>query len=96
MRRTEIEKLSTGAIGAKQEKLWNCHATWPDDFDDKEQNPHGRPRNYWCATVGGELIEWEGVSGWPTKEKALEAASKFQQKCVDWLTKHNARGKLHE
>lgn len=90
MDRTEIEKMAVAVPGAKQEKLWNCHATWPDDFDDKEQNPHGRPRDYWCPTVGGQTVGWEGVSGWPTKEKALEIAGKFQQKCVDWLAEHSA------
>ena len=87
MSRQDLEKLASGKIGAKQQWLWNCYGTWPDDFGDKEQNPHGRPREYWRATVCGQIVEWEGVSGWPTKEKALEIAAKFQQKCVDVLEK---------
>ena len=90
MDKSEVEKLAAAELGVKQELLWNCRASWPSDFDDKEQNPHGRPRNYYCPTVGGQTVVWEGVSGWPTKEKALEIAGKFQQKCIDWLANHSA------
>lgn len=90
MKISEIKKLSVAEIGAKQEKLWNCRGEWPDNMNDHKQNPHGRPRNYWCPTVGGRIVAWEGISGWPTKEMALEIAGKFQKKCIDCLAKGKA------
>jgi len=90
MDRQQIAGLASGKIGVKQEMLWNQAGTWPEDMSDSEQNPHGRPINYWCPTVNGQTVGWEGISGWTTKDKALEIAGKFRQKCIDWLAENDA------
>ncbi len=89
MNRNYVTELAYGDLDAVQQRLWNCHATWPEDFSDTEQNPHGRPVDYWCPTVNGETVGWEGVSGWTTKSKAIEIGRKFQRKCIDWLKENS-------
>jgi hypothetical protein len=79
-----VEKLkiyASGKLGAKKDLLWNRQGTSPENIDTAPS-----PRNYWCATVGGQLIKHGEALGWPSREQALEAAAKFQEKCISKLS----------
>lgn len=83
-----IKILSIGKIRAIQQMLWNDQGSWPDDMDDKKQNPHGRPINYWVPVIDTMSVRWNEKTGWHSKDEAIEAAKNFQQQCIDWLKKN--------
>ena len=88
MNKETIEKckqFAKGKIGFEKRKYWNPEGKWPTDFDDKEQNPWGRPMDLYCPTIGGQGVIWNGVIGYTLKEEALDAAEKFKQKCIESL-----------
>jgi hypothetical protein len=87
MSEINLEKYANGKIGTRVQMLWNAAGTWPDDMSDKQQNPHGRPRDYYCPTVAGEIVGWEGAVGYLTKKQALVVASMFRVKCQELIKK---------
>jgi hypothetical protein len=81
----DLEKYANGEIGTRKHNLWNSAGSWPDDMKNPTQNPHGRPRNYFCPTVAGEIVAWEGEIGFLTRKRALEVATMFRDKCREML-----------
>ena len=77
----QLKILASGKLGAKKDLLWNRQGTSPENIDTAPS-----PRNYWCATVGGQLIKHGETIGWPSRKQALEAAAKFQEKCISKLS----------
>jgi len=77
----QLKILASGKLGAKKDLLWNRQGTSPENIDTAPS-----PRNYWCATVGGQLIKHGEALGWPSRKQALEAAAKFQEKCISKLS----------
>lgn len=82
----DIRRLARGEPGAKRELLWNPRGTWPGDYHDPQQAPHGRPIPYWVPTVAGQTVGWEGQSGWGTRREALRTARRFRAQCRATLT----------
>ena len=77
----KLKILASGKLGAKKYLPWNRQGTPPENIDTALS-----PRNYWCATVAGQMIKDGEALGWPSRKQALEAAAKFQEKCISKLS----------
>ena len=77
----QLRTFAAGKLGAKKGLLWNRQGTSPENIDTAPS-----PRNYWCATVGGKMVKYGEVLGWSSRKHALEAAAKFQDKCISILS----------
>jgi len=77
----QLKILASGKLGAKKDLLWNRQGTSTENVDTAPS-----PRNYWCATVGGKMIKHGEDLGWSSRKLALEAAAKFQEKCISKLS----------
>ena len=88
------EKFTKGKIGFEVRRYWNPEGVWPTDFNDPKQNPWGAPRELYCPTIDCQGVVWDKCVGFATKESALEAAKKFQDKCVKYVEEnHGTRSK---
>jgi hypothetical protein len=77
----QLKILASGKLGAKKVLLWNRQGTSTENIDTAPS-----PRNYWCARVAGQMIKHGETLGWPSRKQALEAAAKFQEKCISKLS----------
>ena len=64
------ERMATGKISAKRELLWNDQGTWPQDSNDQNEAPFGKPINFWVPYVDNQAIRWDSKSGFSTKKDA--------------------------
>ena len=80
----KLKILAVGKLGAKKDVLWNRQGTSPENIDTALP-----PMNFWCATVGGKMVKYGEDLGWSSRKHALEAAAKFQEKCISILSDMN-------
>lgn len=77
----QLRTFASGKLGAKKDLLWNSQGTSPENIDTALS-----PRKYWCATVAGQMIKHGEALGWSSRKQALQAAAKFQEKCISKLS----------